>query len=76
MHAVQARARKHLSRIEEALAGSSRLVLATDADREGEAISWHLLQVLQVSFVCTMKPSLTASQLPCMSGLPYVQLLV
>lgn len=25
-----------------------RLVLATDPDREGEAISWHVLQELQV----------------------------
>lgn len=27
---------------------SRHLVLATDPDREGEAISWHLLQELQV----------------------------
>ena len=26
---------------------ADRLVLATDPDREGEAISWHLLQELQ-----------------------------
>ncbi len=29
-------------------ATSPRLVLATDPDREGEAISWHLLEELQV----------------------------
>jgi len=28
-----------------------RLVLATDPDREGEAISWHVLQELQVCFI-------------------------
>ncbi|MFO1075068.1 MAG: type I DNA topoisomerase [Geminicoccaceae bacterium] len=27
--------------------GASRLILATDPDREGEAISWHLLELLQ-----------------------------
>lgn len=34
--------------IAKALAGAGRLVLATDPDREGEAISWHLQQELQV----------------------------
>jgi len=28
---------------------SSRVLLATDEDREGEAISWHLLEILQPS---------------------------
>jgi DNA topoisomerase-1 len=31
----------------EALKGADELVLATDEDREGESISWHLLQLLQ-----------------------------
>ncbi len=31
---------------------ADRLVLATDPDREGEAISWHLLQELQA---CTVR---------------------
>jgi DNA topoisomerase-1 len=30
-----------------ASAGCSSLVLATDPDREGEAISWHIMQELQ-----------------------------
>ena len=36
-----------ISNLEEALEGADELYLATDEDREGEAISWHLLEVLQ-----------------------------
>ncbi|WP_411286920.1 type I DNA topoisomerase [Phenylobacterium sp.] len=43
---VDAKAAKHLSAIAEALKGADTLILATDPDREGEAISWHLLEVL------------------------------
>lgn len=38
--------KKHLDAIKEALKGADRLLLATDPDREGEAISWHLLAAL------------------------------
>jgi DNA topoisomerase-1 len=44
---VEAKAAKRLSDIAEAVKGASRLILATDPDREGEAISWHVLEVLQ-----------------------------
>lgn len=40
------RARRPLGEIERALKGAETLFLATDPDREGEAISWHLQQVL------------------------------
>jgi len=43
---VDAKAAKRLSEIAEAAKGSSRVILATDPDREGEAISWHVLEVL------------------------------
>ena len=38
---------KRLSEIVRAVKGSTKLILATDPDREGEAISWHVLQVLK-----------------------------
>ena len=43
---VDPKASKHLKAIAEALRGADRLYLATDPDREGEAISWHVCQVL------------------------------
>jgi len=39
--------RKHLQGLKTALKGASEVMLATDPDREGESISWHLLQVLK-----------------------------
>ncbi len=49
MHwAVPPRAAQHLAAIESGLRGAGTLVLATDPDREGEAISWHVMQELQV----------------------------
>src|ERR1700761_4225951 len=44
---VDPKAAKRLSDIAEAMKGADRLILATDPDREGEAISWHVLEVLK-----------------------------
>jgi DNA topoisomerase I len=41
-----ARGEKHVSAIAKALKGASTLYLATDPDREGEAISWHVKNML------------------------------
>ncbi len=38
--------RKHLKAISDALKSDPELILATDPDREGEAISWHLTEAL------------------------------
>ena len=43
----QAAASKRLNEIAKAVKSADRLVLATDPDREGEAISWHVLEVLR-----------------------------
>jgi DNA topoisomerase-1 len=39
--------RATLRSLKQALAGADELLLATDGDREGEAIAWHLLQELK-----------------------------
>jgi DNA topoisomerase-1 len=44
---VDIKADKRLKEIAAALKGAKRLILATDPDREGEAISWHVLEVLK-----------------------------
>ncbi len=44
---VDPKAQKRIKDIADALKGADKLILATDPDREGEAISWHVLQVLK-----------------------------
>jgi DNA topoisomerase I len=44
---VDAKAQKRLNDIAQAVKGADKLILATDPDREGEAISWHVLEVLK-----------------------------
>ncbi|HEX4712072.1 type I DNA topoisomerase [Phenylobacterium sp.] len=44
---VDAKSAKRLNEIAAAAKGADRLILATDPDREGEAISWHVLEVLR-----------------------------
>ena len=61
---------KQLKAIADAAKGADRLILATDPDREGEAISWHVQEVLakrralpkdvqRVTFNAITKPAVT-----------------
>src|SRR5690349_3434537 len=43
---VEGRGEKRLKEIAQAAKGADRVYLATDPDREGEAISWHVLEEL------------------------------
>ncbi len=47
---------KHVDAIQKALRKADRLVLATDPDREGEAISWHLTELLRERNALDGKP--------------------
>lgn len=43
---IEGRGAKQVSEIVRAVKGAEKLILATDPDREGEAISWHVLEAL------------------------------
>src|SRR5580700_8316663 len=53
---VDARAQAKIKDIAAAVKGADKLILATDPDREGEAISWHILEVLRQKHVLGKMP--------------------
>ena len=44
---MDGKAAKRMNEIAAAVKGASKVILATDPDREGEAISWHVLEILR-----------------------------
>ncbi|HMA73845.1 MAG TPA: type I DNA topoisomerase [Xanthobacteraceae bacterium] len=44
---IDPKSQKHVNSIATAVKGADTLILATDPDREGEAISWHVLEALK-----------------------------
>lgn len=46
---VPARKRKDLEELRAAARGAARVIIATDPDREGEAIGWHVARLLRAS---------------------------
>ena len=55
---VSEKSRKRLADIVKAAKNADRLILATDPDREGEAISWHVLELLKERKALKDKPVL------------------
>ena len=53
---VDTKAAKRLADIAAAAKSADRIILATDPDREGEAISWHVLEILKAKKVLKDKP--------------------
>ena len=51
-----ARSAKHVSALSRAMKKAKALYLATDPDREGEAISWHVIELLRDARVLDAKP--------------------
>ena len=46
---IPLKARKNVTALKKAAAKAEKVILATDEDREGEAIAWHLSQALELS---------------------------
>ncbi|WP_345096080.1 type I DNA topoisomerase [Bartonella acomydis] len=53
---INSAAAKRLNEIAKAVKEADSLILATDPDREGEAISWHILDILRQKKVLKDKP--------------------
>src|SRR3954454_935811 len=53
---VDAKSQKRLNDIARAVRRADKLILATDPDREGEAISWHVLEVLREQHALKKQP--------------------
>ncbi len=70
---IDAKSSKHVKAIADAMKNADHLILATDPDREGEAISWHVLEALnqrkalkgktvkRVTFNAITKPAVLAA---------------
>ncbi len=70
---IDAKSSKHVRAIADAMKNADNLILATDPDREGEAISWHVLEALnqkkalkgksvkRVTFNAITKPAVQAA---------------
>ncbi|MDX2086141.1 MAG: type I DNA topoisomerase [Candidatus Melainabacteria bacterium] len=53
---MEPKAKKRVDEIAREVKKADALILATDPDREGEAISWHVLEVLKAAGVVDAKP--------------------
>jgi DNA topoisomerase-1 len=47
---------KHVDALTKAVKGADQILLATDPDREGEAIAWHIAELLQEKKLIKKKP--------------------
>lgn len=47
LYVIQKDSKRHISELKKACKDADEIILATDEDREGESISWHLLEILK-----------------------------
>ncbi len=60
LYIIPDKKKDHVRSLREALKGATSVFLATDEDREGESISWHLVEALKLESV---KPKLSIKRL-------------
>jgi DNA topoisomerase-1 len=53
--AIMSSKQAQVAKLREAIANATEVILATDDDREGEAIAWHLCQVFNLSVTTTKR---------------------
>lgn len=54
-YVIPTKARKRISEIKKYLPTAKKIILATDEDREGEAIAWHFCETLKLPYAKTKK---------------------
>ena len=52
VYIVPKESKEHVTKLKRALKSADRVLVATDEDREGESIGWHLLEVLNPKVPC------------------------
>ena len=55
--------KKYLKEITDAAEDSSKIILATDPDREGEAIAWHVKEFLNEKKLCFLEVKVSNSKI-------------
>src|SRR3989344_1679018 len=59
---IPVKARKRVSELKKLAAKATEIILASDEDREGEAIAWHIAQILDLSDVKSKIPASPADR--------------
>lgn len=62
-YVVPTKARKNLTTLKKEAAAADTIILATDEDREGEAIAWHLFEALGVAKLKKKNPELVVQRI-------------
>src|SRR3990167_8101502 len=57
-YTILPKAKKRVSELKSEAKKSTEVILATDEDREGEAIAWHLVKALGLDEIKSKKPAL------------------
>ena len=59
---IPVKARKRVNELKKLAAKATEIILASDEDREGEAIAWHIAQILDLSEIKSKIPASSAGR--------------